>query len=209
MASQSTNDKILEQELKELKENTPEHLQDNSLILYFRCKVSHRNLLMSKCDPVDRAKIEWELERIGRLRSEFPNNNSENKLLIQNLSNSQREWRECAKARCHEERIKLGIAGSSESRERHACSLETIENRPPPVTSSQNDIGYGFRASEITLKRTGTNFSYGDYRIKSHAVNDILIKKDNNPLRQRCEDNAIRYFHFPANHMLWVEVCCA
>jgi hypothetical protein len=28
-----------------------------------------------------------------------------------------------------------------------------------------------------------------------------------NPLMQPCDDDVIRYFHFPANNMIWIEVC--
>lgn len=46
------------------------------------------------------------------------------------------------------------------------------------------------------------------------SVRDLLAEdRESNPLMQPCEDNMIRYFHFPANNMIWVEVggtssCC-
>jgi hypothetical protein len=34
----------------------------------------------------------------------------------------------------------------------------------------------------------------------------LAEEPDANPLMQPCEDNVVRYFHLPANNMIWVEV---
>jgi hypothetical protein len=34
----------------------------------------------------------------------------------------------------------------------------------------------------------------------------LADEPDSNPLMKRCDDNMIRYFHLPANNMIWVEV---
>jgi hypothetical protein len=39
------------------------------------------------------------------------------------------------------------------------------------------------------------------------AIRDLLVdNEDTNPLMQPGDDNMIRYFHLPANNMIWVEV---
>lgn len=38
------------------------------------------------------------------------------------------------------------------------------------------------------------------------SVKELLEdREESNPLMQKCEDGVIRYFHFPANNMAWVE----
>jgi len=42
------------------------------------------------------------------------------------------------------------------------------------------------------------------------SIKDLLAdNEESNPLMQPCEDDMIRYFHLPANNMIWVEVSTA
>lgn len=46
-----------------------------------------------------------------------------------------------------------------------------------------------------------------DFPHQKISIKKLLAdKKDQNPLMQPCEENMVRYFHLPANNMIWVEV---
>jgi hypothetical protein len=86
-------------------------------------------------------------------------------------------------------------------------------NVPPNESDGENDnyAPYGMHVRRITMKNSSTVMS-PSYKIEgldSYPLEDILGKsaKDDNPLTSQCDPNIIRYFHFPANNMRWVEVC--
>jgi hypothetical protein len=206
-------------------DRTPEELQDNPLILYFRCKYGQRDALKQTFSQAERTRIELELERIDKLRSTFAQH-VENNPLIQSMTVSRRFWRAYAKKLCRTESEKqkverLSREAPTEKRQRYHNYLGllqrvgdwTISADPVrPSTSLEEDKGYGFVVPKITLKRNqgsqGSGSSaFGEYFLKSYPVHDVLFDKDNNPLTEKCEEDTIRYFHFPANCMLWVEVC--
>jgi hypothetical protein len=80
-------------------------------------------------------------------------------------------------------------------------------------SDSENDnyASYGMHVRRITMKNS-SNVMSPSYKIDtldSYPLEDILGKdaKEDNPLTTECDPNTIRYFHFPANNMRWVEVC--
>ncbi|KAH8598621.1 hypothetical protein B0O99DRAFT_684012 [Bisporella sp. PMI_857] len=70
---------------------------------------------------------------------------------------------------------------------------------------------YGITVSKITLRKSGVCKSfYMSPETKFYSLNDVLFKEgEENLLTQKCEDDAIRYFHIPANNMHWVEEAIA
>jgi len=205
-------------------DRTPEELQDDSLILYFRCKYSQREKLKQLFSEAERVRIELELERVDKLRSTFAQH-VENSPLVQSMTVSRRFWRTHAKELCRKDSEKkeverLSREATSEARQRYRgylSLLQRVGNWPisadpvRPSTCLEEDKGYGFVAPKITLKKSqgsqeSGSSSYGDYVLKSYPVHNILFDKDKNPLTEKCEEDTIRYFHFPANCMLWVEV---
>jgi hypothetical protein len=104
---------------------------------------------------------------------------------------------------------KNGITGplSNSSRSQGPAIVATNES------DSENDnyASYGMHVRRITMKNSSAVMS-PSYKIDgfdSYPLKDILGKsvKDDNPLTTECDPNTIRYFHFPANNMRWVEVC--
>jgi hypothetical protein len=223
--------RTLPAKFKQLLDDTPDNLQDSALILYFRCKYDERDELKQIFSSAERDRIDSELERIDKLRSTFAQR-VDNNPLVRSMIVSRRFWRNYAKDLCRRsserERVETisREAPTEEKRRRYRCYiradglLERVGNWiiPPdnvrPTTSLEEDVdkGYGFVVQRITLKRneglrgSGTS-SFGEYSLKTYPVHDVLYNKDKNPLTERCEENTIRYFHFPANCMLWVEVC--
>lgn len=75
-----------------------------------------------------------------------------------------------------------------------------------PETSVDNDI----KASVIYFKNSrpynvpGLDNVFPNQKI---SISDLLSdEEESNPLMQPCEEDTIRYFHLPANNMIWVEV---
>lgn len=218
----------LPEEFEGLLAGTPEDLQDNALILYFRCRYDDRERLKQIFNDAERSRIDLELERIEKLRSAFAQR-VENNPLVQSMTRSRISWRRYAKEKCaskvEKEKVKSLLRGAQnqELKQRyreHASLLQRVEKwtiTPDPVrpnTSLEEDKGYGFMVQKIILKRIqefpGSGISsFGKYHLDTHQVHDVLYKKENNPLTEKCEEDTIRYFHFPANNMLWVEVCDA
>jgi hypothetical protein len=209
---------------KGLLDNTPEDLQDNPLILYFRCEYNSRDEVKQLFSPAERKKIDLELERIEKLRSAFTQI-VENNLLVQSMSRSRMAWRRHAKELCSSEaekkkvnaRLKEAPAASKPRHRGHLGLLQRVSSwrisADPlrPNTSLEEDRGYGFVVYKITLKRNdkpqgSRTSSFNKYSLDTHPVHDILYKKEDNPLAEKCKKDTIRYFHFPANNMLWVEV---
>jgi hypothetical protein len=207
-------------------DRTPEELQDDSLILYFRCKYGQREKLKQFFSEAERIRIELELERIDKLRSTFAQH-VENGPLVQSMTVSKKFWRTHAKELCRTNSEKNEVkrlsreATTEETRQRYRDHLSllqrvgewTISADPVrPSTSLEEDKGYGFIAPRITLKKSQGSqgsgaSSFGEYVLKSYPVHNILFDKNENPLMEECEEDTIQYFHFPANCMLWVEVC--
>ncbi|KAM3064672.1 hypothetical protein ACMFMF_011848 [Clarireedia jacksonii] len=87
------------------------------------------------------------------------------------------------------------------------------KKRTEPAKESRNrpEDSYGLTVSQITLRRSdpACTSSFMSYEMKKPSLNDCLFKKENNPLTEPCEDNAIRHFHIPANNMHWIEEAIA
>jgi hypothetical protein len=70
-------------------------------------------------------------------------------------------------------------------------------------------VDYDIKASMIYFKNSrpfdvpGVDHNFPNQKI---SVKDLLCDEEDNPLMQSCDDDMIRYFHFPANNMIWVEV---
>jgi hypothetical protein len=104
---------------------------------------------------------------------------------------------------------KNGITGplSNSSRSQGPAIVATNES------DSENDnyASYGMHVRRITMKNSSAVMSpsYKIESLDSYPLEDILGKsaKDDSPLTTECDPNIIRYFHFPANNMRWVEVC--
>jgi len=95
-----------ENEFKELLDATPEDLQDNELILYFRCKYERRDELKKTFNQIQQRRIERELDRIEKLRTNFTKH-VENALLVGSMNRSRTAWRRFAKEKSLEEKEKV------------------------------------------------------------------------------------------------------
>lgn len=161
------------------------------------------------------------MDRIDKLRSSFAQH-VDNVSLVQAMTRARRAWRNVAKERVPKEvegvKKRRDEAKDTELKKKYRRDLEHLKmvkdwsvSADPlrPNSSLQEDKAYGFAAYEIKLKRNAGSGSYGDYSLKGHALQNVLYDRDTSPLVQTCDKNIIRYFHFPANNMLWVEEAIA
>ncbi|KAK6605454.1 ankyrin repeat protein [Botrytis cinerea] len=70
--------------------------------------------------------------------------------------------------------------------------------------------GYGFTVSKITLEKEKSDnaadtASFNKYQMKRYSVLEVLEPKDGHDPWARENTESIRYFHFPANNMEWIE----
>lgn len=76
---------------------------------------------------------------------------------------------------------------------------------------------YGLKANAMFFKKAkdkdtwvGRNSDHrrytGHFPNQKISMHEILHEPDDNPLRQECSPDEIRYFHFPTNNMSWIEV---
>jgi hypothetical protein len=101
MSKSSTAGQLDAIEWKDLLEATPEHLRDDCLSLFFRCKIAERDRLLECFDliaPEHRQRINGEIERIAKLRSCF-GGHPDNVSLVQTMKQTRRAWRQVAKDR--------------------------------------------------------------------------------------------------------------
>ncbi|KAF5873561.1 uncharacterized protein Bfra_005024 [Botrytis fragariae] len=73
-----------------------------------------------------------------------------------------------------------------------------------------DDSGYGFSVSKITLEkrqseRTPKITSFDQYRMEKYSVSEVLESNGVRDPWARENTESIRYFHFPANNMKWIE----
>ncbi|CZT41654.1 uncharacterized protein RSE6_01413 [Rhynchosporium secalis] len=69
---------------------------------------------------------------------------------------------------------------------------------------------YGISVHKLTLRQPDTcPSSYMSYDTDRYPLKEVLLAGNRNPLTKACEPNTIRYFHFPANNMHWIEEAIA
>jgi hypothetical protein len=88
-----------------------------------------------------------------------------------------------------------------------------VSNEGSHIPSSQREEknGHGFKVHFILFQNSlpQTHAQFPDtFPNQKIALNELLYNRDpdKNPLMEPCPADTIRYFHFPANNMSWVEV---
>ena len=97
--------------------------------------------------------------------------------------------------------------------------LRVLELTVVPEQTEQSELlpMYGIRASAMYFKLSGSTWKGYDYPGSQSmhigkfprqkiSVHDLLERTENNPLSEPCPKGHIRWFHFPANNMCWIEV---
>jgi hypothetical protein len=156
---------------------------------YFGClRVSARQHFYNKLPEKSKRRIRREAHRITQLRTELeclPKTKAG--ALLTGFKESISEWR--------------GINGWASVEESSTLRLPNY-----PESSADNEI----KASMIFFKNSrpydipGVDNTFPNQKIPIKKL--LADDRDANPLMKPCDDNMIRYFHLPANNMIWVEV---
>jgi len=155
---------------------------------YFGClKASEHEAYFTSLPQKSKRRIVEEKLRIRRLRTHFEARpKTENGVALKKFENSLSDWR------------KLNLRRDPEPER-----SQRLEDPP------DRSVDYDIKASMIYFKNStpfdvpGVDNTFPNQKI---SVKDLLCDEENNPLMQSCDDDMIRYFHFPANNMIWVEV---
>ena len=201
---------------------------------YLSLRVGKRAQFLEKLGEKDRAKrarVQHEIDRITQTRVNFSSYANKTKLM-EDLRNSREAWKdEVVRKRSEYEKKTRKKAAQQPQNERWQRDLKLLdrlrawpeseaESDPPPPPVNIEEL-YGFRAGAVYFKKHtdsgGANaawkgFKYphekykGDFPNQKIPVHDLLDKVEDNPLREPCDPDVIRWFHFPTNNMHWVEV---
>jgi hypothetical protein len=86
-----------------------------------------------------------------------------------------------------------------------------MEPDEKPVMGEEESVDADVKAAMIYFKNSRPYDVPGfenDFPNQKISVKDLLADDEGrNPLMQPCDDDTVRYFHLPANNMIWVEVC--
>jgi hypothetical protein len=154
---------------------------------YFGClKASEHEAYFASLPQKSKHRIVEEKLRIRRLRTHFEARpKTEKGVPLKKFKSSLSDWR------------KLNLR--QEPEQERSQPLDSL-----PDMSVDCDI----KASIIYFKNSrpydvpGVDNNFPNQKI---SVKDLLSDEEDNPLMRECEDDTIRYFHFPANNMIWVE----
>lgn len=173
---------------------------------YFGClKEAERKHFLDDLKPYTKTRILEEEAYISRLRSIFEKNQTgteqpveaENGKLLQDFQSSLSEWR---KYRYNDSR---------------PVKAQNIQNGPPvdgsfSADGAEEDLTDTLKASVIFFKDSKP-YDHPEFDDKfpnqKISVRKLLDKNNNkSPLIAKRSSDMIRYFHFPANNMSWIEV---
>lgn len=104
--------------------------------------------------------------------------------------------------------VKVAKKWKGEEKKHKRPTLETRETIDTSRICEHPEDSYGISVHKMTLRRSDPTCpsSYMKYDTERYPLSEILVANEMNPLTVDCEPNTIRYFHFPANNMHWIEV---
>jgi len=198
---------------------------------FLSIRVNNRDEFMRQLknlDPAKHRRVQHEIDRIEETRLRFEAYDDK-RHMFDALRESQRAWRnEVAEniddyleenlEKAHYEHRERDLAllrrlkinwESSDKEERHS---EDVPGRQP----SDPEPDHGFKACAMYFRPTDdgtgwvgdssnhTNY-IGKFPNQKISVHQLLQHDEDNPLSKN-EGSYLRYFHFPANNMSWIEV---
>jgi hypothetical protein len=156
---------------------------------YFGClKVSERQRFYNGLPEKSRRRIRREEQRIDQVRSRLEfRPETKTGAILKEFKESMNEWRS------------VNGRVSSDARQKlippHDLDDGVNTEIKAPIIFFKNSRPYDIPGVENTFPN------------QKIAIKELLADdEDTNPLMQPCDDNMIRYFHLPANNMIWVEV---
>ena len=156
---------------------------------YFGClKVSERDAFFARLPRKSQKKIYEKRRRITRLRAFVESNpTSEAGSILREFNQSAKEW--------HRRDRRLNAGGET---------YFAAEDGEPPTVEASTEARMIFFKNGRPHSIPAFNDEFPNQKISVERL--LLDDPDLNPLMQPCESGIIRYFHLPANNMVWVEV---
>ncbi|KAB8296990.1 hypothetical protein EYC80_002392 [Monilinia laxa] len=186
-------------------DSMPEELlkREDYAALFLRCCYNRRDQFKQGLSKDHQQQIQWEENRIAELRGVF-SAQERNNFLLSELRNLKGKWQSQAV-------INWGSWFNI------ARKMELSGESDIPKKDISDDSGYGFSVSKITLSRRKDHLSppektssFDSYKIKKYSLTEVLEPDPgDDPWKLDTTENepveTIRYFHFPANNMQWIE----
>jgi hypothetical protein len=206
------------------------NLSRDPVSLYFCIRYSQREEFFQRQNEETKGKILHEEGRIAKLKSIFASEPT-NKQMLDDLGKFKNAWKESAKKKCRENKAYVmdefgkdltEIVERKEIERRRGNKLEVLSRVEAAdwdnlTVESNEDIhavtgkpGYGFRMSKITLETSlSRNPPFQNYKLERFSIDEATQpNSERNPWKEdpHSTSDAIRYFHFPANDMEWIQV---
>lgn len=156
-------------------------------------RVSQRKAFLNSLPPESQRRILFQQQKTKRLRSQLET--------VYHTSTAAQKLRDFKAARsewCY-----------ARGRPQPAQWLDELEGRAtsPPTT---DEVDAHIKASVVFFKdaqpfnvpKLSNSFPHQKITVEKLLADDPV----NNPIMQPCEEDMVRYFHLPANNMIWIEV---
>lgn len=156
---------------------------------YFGClRVSAREHFYNKLPEKSQRRICREARRIVQLRTKLERQpKTKSGALLKGFKESISDWR--------------GVNGWVSIEEN---STPRLPNDPESSANSEIEASMIFFKNSRPYDIPGVENTFPNQKIPIKKL--LADEPDANPLMKSCDDNMIRYFHLPANNMIWVEV---
>jgi hypothetical protein len=175
---------------------------------YLYMEFSRRAEFKADLGEEDRGKLIKEEERIEEVRRRFEAD-EEKGILMDELKESYKRWRDYAAKR-------PGMSIQNVLSE-NSSTLPPTTSDEASVPRNSSDTGtcppsHGFKAGVMHFKKNGDCYKGIDFEHEEYYAGHFphqkitvheALKAEHNPFRT--EPEHLKYFHFPANHMHWIE----
>jgi hypothetical protein len=185
---------------------------------------------LKKLDPAKHGRVQHEIDRINETRLRFEAY-KDKRHMFNALRASQRAWRNEVVDNVDDylEETLGKDPTVYEHRDRDVALLRRLKNTWPlaakdeplsedgrPLEPKKRDPDHGFKACAMYFSPSSDGTGWvgasaehidfiGKFPNQKIPVHQLLREDQNNPLTKN-EGHYLRYFHFPANNMSWVEV---
>ena len=200
---------------------------------FLSIRVDTRNEFMRQLkasDPVKHGRVQHEIDRIEETRLRFETY-ADKKHMFDALRESQRAWRSEVAENVDDYIQDVREDDKHMHRDRYLALLGRLKNSWKPSDTGKEEPQseddqrrrpktpepqHGFKACAMYFRpaengdgwigHTAKHKNYiGRFPNQKIAVHQLLKQEESNPLTNN-EGECLRYFHFPANNMSWIEV---
>lgn len=197
---------------------------------FLSIRFGKRAEFLANLNEEDREKVHYEITRIAKTRARFETY-EDKKAMLEALQKARTEWKHEVVETLSARKVVAEGYTKPEKQERYTALLARMNsqhyNTPVALPEGGNgpellgpDCGFKAGAMYFQLQPDSdgaswegcdsnhTWFGRSTFPNQKIAVDKLLEKHEDNPLTKR-ENNRLRWFHFPTNHMGWIEKAIA